>query len=58
MKRYDVDIEFQVPDNVTDEEFEEWLKYAVIGWGGCSCENPLIESDKNKIVHDYNIRKW
>lgn len=58
MKRYNVEIEFQIPDNVTDEEFEEWFKFAVISWGGCSCENPLCDKDRNNLVSNYNIRKW
>lgn len=34
MKRFDVTIEFNVPDDITRNEFEEWLKYKILGWGG------------------------
>ena len=55
MKIKKVYIDFEVPDNITDEEFEEWFKYKVIDFGGCSCDNPLIDEDTNKLVSFYNI---
>ena len=58
MARYDVQIECNVPDDISEEEFEEWFKYSVIEWGGCSCSNPLLDKDKSDIVSNYNIRAW
>lgn len=55
MKRIKVHIDFEVPDNITDEEFEEWFRYKVINYDGCSCDNPLIDADTNKLVSFYNI---
>ena len=48
-------IDFEVPDNITDEEFEEWFRFKVIDYDGCSCDNPLIDEDTNKLVSFYNI---
>lgn len=58
MKRYNVDIEFQIPDNVTDEEFNEWFSFEIMGWGSCSHNNPLCDKDRHSLVTNYNIRKW
>lgn len=57
MSRYTVSIDFETSENITEEEFEEWFKYAVIGWGGCSEDNPLIDEDKSDIVSNYDISK-
>ena len=50
----EVNISFDVPESVTLEQFEEWFKYK-IGWGGCSCENPLIDKDLSDLVSMYYI---
>lgn len=49
-----VTIDFTIPDNVTEEEFKEWFKYK-IGWGDCSCDNPLCDEDISDIIFMYNI---
>lgn len=48
-------IDFEVPDNITDEEFEEWFRYEIVGDGGCSCNNPLLDEGVNQLVSFYNI---
>lgn len=58
MKRFDVTIEFNVPDDITRNEFEEWLKYKILGWGGCSCNNPLIDKNNNELSSNYSISEW
>lgn len=52
-----VSIDFDIPDNVTEEQFEEWFKYKVIDWGGCSCDNPLLEMGDcvGNLVSNYYI---
>lgn len=54
--RIKVDIEFNIPDNITEEQFEEWFKYEIIDWGGCSGSNPLLDEDKSDLVSNYYIR--
>ena len=58
MARYDVQIKFNVSDDISEEQFEEWFKYEIISWGSCSCDNPLLDKDKSDIVSDYNIKAW
>lgn len=55
--RYSVNIDFEVPDNVTREQFEEWFKYKVIDWGGCSGDNPLLAQGDcvDDMVSTYQI---
>tara|TARA_R110000803_G_scaffold98863_11_gene166956 strand:- start:2432 stop:2605 length:174 start_codon:yes stop_codon:yes gene_type:complete len=42
----DIHVSFKttVPDNATDEEIEEFLKFQLSG-GGCSNENPMVDGD-------------
>jgi len=56
--RFNVEIEFNVPENITEEQFEEWFKYEIINWGSCSCKNPLMDKSKNDLVSNFRIRKW
>ena len=54
-KFINVDIQFDIPDNVTEEEFEEWFRYQIIDFGGCSGDNPLLDKDVNNLVSTYHI---
>ena len=58
MKRFSVNIDFEVNDNITREQFEEWFKYEIIDWSSCSGSNPLINKDKNDLVSTYNITEY
>lgn len=43
MKKKTVTIEFGIPDEISDEDFEEWAKFE-LGWdASCSGDNPLLE---------------
>ena len=52
-----VEIDFDIPENVTKEQFGEWFKYKVIDWGGCSGDNPLLEKGDcvGDLVSTYHI---
>lgn len=52
-----VEIDFDIPGNVTKEQFEEWFKYKVIDWGSCSGDNPLLEMGDcvGDLVSTYHI---
>lgn len=58
MKTFNVDISFNVPDNVTEEQFEEWFRYEIIDWDGCSYDNPLMNEYKNNLVSTYHITNY
>ena len=53
--RFSVSIDFELPIDVTEEQFEEWFKYSVIDWGGCSGDNPLLKEEKDDLVSMYHI---
>ena len=55
MRYIKVNIDFEIPDNITDEEFEEWFRYRIVDFDSCSGENPLLETDVNKLVSTYHI---
>ena len=44
MKKYNLKLECTVPDYINDEQFIEWLRYELIDWGSCSCNNPLLKN--------------
>ena len=59
MKKKTVMIEFEIPDEISDEDFEEWAEFE-LGWSAqCSGDNPLIEE---YCVYDletnFDIRDW
>ena len=58
MKRFNVEIDFNIPDNITKEEFEEWCVFTLIGWNGCKCSNPLSDKDASEFVSTYRISEW
>ena len=58
MKRFDATIDFIVPDEITEEQFEEWFRYRIVDYDGCSGDNPLLERDINSLVSTYHIREW
>ena len=43
----DIHVSFKttVPDNATDEEIEEFLKFQLSGGGCCSNDNPMVDGD-------------
>lgn len=55
--RFDVELEFNVDNNITEKQFEEWLKYEIMDWGSCSYDNPLLDKQKNNLISNYKIRK-
>lgn len=43
MKKKTVTIGFEIPDEISDEDFEEWVEFELGGNAGCSGKNPLLE---------------
>lgn len=59
MKKKTVTIEFEIPDETSDEDFEEWAKFE-LGWdASCSGDNPLFEEYcVSDLETDFDIRDW
>ena len=59
MKKKTVTIEFEIPDEISDEDFEEWAEYE-LGWNArCSCKNPLLEEYcVSDLETNFDIRDW
>ena len=59
MKKKTVTIEFEIPDDVSDEDFEEWAMFE-LGWDcSCSCNNPLLEEYcVSDLETSFDIRDW
>jgi hypothetical protein len=57
MKKKIVTIEFEIPDDISDEDFKEWAKFE-LGWNaGCRCDNPLVEEYcVSELETSFNIR--
>ena len=53
-KEIAVRFDIGLPENATDEEVDEWLKFELIG-GGISKDNPLSQHD---VVADYPSLRW
>jgi hypothetical protein len=45
MKKFKVEFEISVPDEVTVEQAEEWLLFQIGARGGMSADNPLADTD-------------
>lgn len=55
MKQVNVSIDFSVPDDVSQSQFEEWFKCEILEWGGIKSDNPLLNEDKSDLVSSYFI---
>ncbi len=44
-----------VPDNVTDEEFTQWLQTEIMQNGEISSDNPLAGIDRAEILNQIRI---
>ena len=43
MKKKTVTIEFEIPDEISDKDFEEWVEFE-LGWdAGCSGKKPFAK---------------
>lgn len=58
MAIFEVNLRFEIDENITKEEFEEWFKYDVIDWGSCSGNNPLLNKDKSDLISTYDITEY
>ena len=51
-----VKMNLEIKNNITISQFEEWFKYTVIGIGGISNDNPLIDKSMYEIgIVDYKF---
>lgn len=59
MKKKTVTIEFEIPDDISDEDFEEWVEFE-LGWNAsCRCNNPLLEEYcVSDLETSFDIRDW
>ncbi len=55
MSEYDVKITFTFDDYATTEQFNEWFKYTVFGWGACSENNPLLNKQMSEVVTYFRV---
>lgn len=44
-----------VPDNVTDEEFNDWLQFELGNNGDIPADNPLLDIDRIEILKQIRI---
>lgn len=49
MKEFTVKFKVTLPDKVSVEQLEEFLKYELQMMGSMSCENPLADQDISEI---------
>jgi hypothetical protein len=59
MKNKTVTVEFQIPDDISDEDFEEWAMFEFGLEPSCRCDNPLIgEYCASDFATSFDIRDW
>ena len=54
--KYIATIEFEVPDNITQEEVDEWFGYEIIRKYPCKNNNPIIDKDMSNFVISYELK--
>lgn len=59
MKKKTVTIGFEIPDEISDEDFEEWVEFE-LGWNAqCSGDNPLLEEYcVSDLETNFDVRDW
>lgn len=61
MKKKIVTIEFEIPDDVSDADFEEWVKFVLYWNSECSSTNKLLDEqgeDAYFYERNFDIRDW
>jgi len=44
-----VNFQITVPECITDEQLEDYLRYELDFTGSCSCDNPLVDGDLDQL---------
>lgn len=59
MKKKTVTIAFEIPDEISDEDFEEWVAFE-LGWNAqCSSDNPIFkEYCVSDLETNFDVRDW
>jgi len=56
MKRISVQFEADVPEDATEAQIEEWVRFGLHERGDMSARNPLAEHDVDAVFGSVDIR--